>query len=71
MLVQCWPPLVQCWPTVYDVGPTLAQLWVDVSCLLGWECYGSAASTVCDIQHQNQSIGSIFRIIIIYRQVQY
>ena len=27
--------LVQCWASVVDGGPTLAQHWIDVSCLLG------------------------------------
>ena len=27
--------LDQCWPNVLDGGPTLAQHWIDVSCLLG------------------------------------
>ena len=32
---QVHPRLGYCWPTVYSAWPTLAQHWVNVSCLLG------------------------------------
>ena len=32
------PMLGYRWPTVIDAGPTLTNHWVNVSCLMGYNC---------------------------------